>query len=139
MNLLRLPLLLQQVGTLNKVIRLNHTRYDYYGYLGGARLASSNTSALVTITENDDIHGVFEFATGSLVLNVEEPASVPRTVELELERREGAEGAVRITWSAVLAGGGSAASDVDVTGGELLYQSQERSKTFSIQVSTQRS
>ena len=97
-------------------------------------MASTNTSTVVTISENDDIHGVFEFAAGSRQLEVEEPQSIPLTVELVLERFEGAEGSVRITWEAILRGGISAAEDVSPTSGELLFQSQDRSKTFSIQV-----
>ena len=68
------------------------------------------------------------------MIDVEEPLSIPLTVALVLERFEGAEGAVRITWEAMLRSGESAADDISVTSGELLYQSQERVKTFSIQV-----
>ena len=103
-------------------------------FIGGARLSSTNTTTVVTISENDDIHGVFEFATGGRLLYVEEPQSIPLTVELVLERLEGAEGVVRITWEAVIRDGISADDDISVTRGELLFQSQERSKTFSIQV-----
>ena len=55
-------------------------------------------------------------------------------MELVLERLEGAEGVVRITWEAVIRDGISADDDISVTRGELLFQSQERSETFSIQV-----
>ena len=55
-------------------------------------------------------------------------------MELVLERLEGAEGVVRITWKAVIRDGISADDDISVTRGELLFQSQKRSKTFSIQV-----
>ena len=65
---------------------------------------------------------------------VEEPQSIPLTVELVLERLEGAEGIVAVTWEAVIRDGISADDDISVTRGELLFQSQERSKTFSIQV-----
>ena len=70
----------------------------------------------------------------SRLLYVEEPQSIPLTVELVLERLEGAEGVVRITWEAVIRDGISADDDISVTRGELLFQSQKRSKTFSIQV-----
>ena len=90
----------------------------------------------MTISENDDIHGVFEFAAGSRLVEVEEPQSIPLSVELVLERFEGAEGVVRITWEAVLRGGLSAPEDVSPVSGELLFQTQDRSKTFSIQVRT---
>ena len=55
-------------------------------------------------------------------------------MELVLERLEGAEGVVHVTWEAVIRDGISADDDISVTRGELLFQSQERSKTFSIQV-----
>ena len=103
-------------------------------FIGGVRLSSTNTTTVVTISENDDIHGVFEFATGSRLLYVVEPQSIPLTVELVLERLEGAEGVERITWEAVIRDGISADDDISVTRGELLFQSQERSKTFSLQV-----
>ncbi|KAI6651569.1 hypothetical protein LOD99_5177 [Oopsacas minuta] len=101
---------------------------------GGASIASTNFSTVVTISENDDIHGVFGFSIETRSIEVEEPQSIPLSVSLVLERYEGAEGVVRITWEAMIRGGLSAAADISITSGEELFQTQERTNTFSIQI-----
>eukprot|EP00118_Oscarella_pearsei_P022727 m.265821 g.265821 ORF g.265821 m.265821 type:complete len:6112 (+) comp40493_c2_seq23:779-19114(+) len=100
---------------------------------GGAARLGSQTASVVTIEQNDDPNGVFEFDDSSLNFEVDEPESGSTPVVFTLKRTGGGTGVVGVHYEARIQGA-LATGDVSTAERDIFLLSDQFKTTFTIDI-----
>jgi G-protein coupled receptor 98 len=100
--------------------------------VGVAHLGLPSSSA-ITIQQNDDPNGAFDFSMSSRFLDVEEPQAVAKTVTLTVERSGGLTGVITVTYEITL-NGVLAKEDIMPAKGDIFFLTNQNVRTFDVSI-----